>query len=458
MKLWRTRRLATVAIAAGLVSTVAVGAGPAADAAFPDTANPQVNLERTLTTEPFAGSTMSVKDHEGSAYVPRDHSLWLVDDNGRRIFEVNPVTGALKRTIKDADFTATPRFGGGEAAGYWRDRDLESIAYDGANDTLYVFSGSCCTESVLPTVYRLRRDAGGSFQLDSWQSLPAGTEFTGAAWSPADGSLYLGEGPELRSYDYVTNTLGAPFRVPNLARITGLQFSPSGADLYVSHALTKVSRVNWATKKLVAGWTFDLSAFGVMDARAVEVFDDRLWVSDGYDFRPDGDPLAHAVFVFSVSGPAPDPNLVGNPGFEEGTTGWNNNGTAGVTLERVAGGHSGAYAARLTNGNATASNLTLNDANPNWVATTAAGTYTATAWVRSDTGTGKASIRVREYTGATLVRSAASVVTLTSTWQQVSVSLSPQAPGSSHLDLQVYVSGAPAGTDLYVDDVAIVRQ
>ncbi len=63
-----------------------------------------------------------------------------------------PSTGALKRTIKDAGFTATPRFGGGEAAGYWRDRDLESLAYDGANDTLYVFSGSCCTESVLPTV------------------------------------------------------------------------------------------------------------------------------------------------------------------------------------------------------------------------------------------------------------------------------------------------------------------
>ena len=172
----------------------------------------------------------------------------------------------------------------------------------------------------------------------------------------------------------------------------------------MSHALTKVSRVDWATKKLVAGWSFDLSAFGVKDARAVEVFNDKLWVVRRLRLPR---PPAIRSRTPSSSSTSPDPrpttNLVGNPGFEQGTTGWNNNGTAGVTLERVAGGHSGAYAARLTNGNATASNLTLNDASPNWVATTAAGTYTATAWVRSDTGTGKASMRIREYPGATLV-------------------------------------------------------
>ena len=192
MKLWRTRRLAAVAIARSVwSSTVAAGAGPAADAAFPDTADPQVHLERTIATEPFAGSTVSVKDHEGSAYVGKDSSLWLADDIGRKIYEVNPYTGRPQADDQATPtFTATPRFGGGETAGYWRDRDLESIAYDGANDTLYVFSGSCCTESVLPTVLPLKRDAQGSFQLDSCQAAAGGSDFTGAAWNPADGKLY----------------------------------------------------------------------------------------------------------------------------------------------------------------------------------------------------------------------------------------------------------------------------
>ena len=36
---------------------------------------------RLLRTHPFAGSTVSVKDNEGSAYVGRDNSLWLCDDS-----------------------------------------------------------------------------------------------------------------------------------------------------------------------------------------------------------------------------------------------------------------------------------------------------------------------------------------------------------------------------------------
>ena len=180
-----------------------------------------------------------------------------------------------------------------------------------------------------------------------------------------------------------------------------------------------------------------------------------LWVSDGYDYREPGDPLAHALFVFDLTLPPPDYNIVGNSGFEQGTTGWNSNGTAGVTLDRPEAGHSGTYAARLTNTNTTATTMTLNDASPNWVATSSAGTYTATAWVRSDTGTGKASLRIREYQGGTLVVLASSVVTLSPTWQRVTLTMSPQAPGSSYLDLNVSVSGAPAGTNLYVDDVVL---
>ena len=249
--------------------------------------------------------------------------------------------------------------------------------------------------------------------------------------------------------------MGAAFQVPSIHRITGIEFSSSGADLWVSHSQTKVSRIEWATRTAVPGWSFDLTTLGVQDARAVVIVDDKLWVSDGFDFVDETNPLRNAVFVVDLAMPPPDYNIVRNSGFEENLTGWNNNGTAGVTLDRVTGSHTGSHAAVLTNTNAVATTMTLNDVSPNWVPLSSAGTYTATAWVRSDTGTGKAYVRIREYDNGALVVLASSVVTLSPTWQRVTLTMSPQAPGSSYLDLNVYVSGAPAGTNLYVDDVVL---
>ncbi len=449
-----TQRLTAAAALGCLASTFLAIGGAAPAEAFPDTPNPQVVLDHVVRTSPFAGSTVSIHDHEGSAYVNKDTSLWLAGDDGHMLYEINPFTGALKRTIGDSVLAATRQLGGGPVAGKPRDRDLESLAYDNVHDVLYAFSGKCCNTTVLPTVFRLTRDANGRFQVDSYQPLPAGSDFTGAAWNPADGKVYVGVNSDLRTYDYVTNTVGATFQVPHLARITGMQFSPSGNSLWVTHAITKVSEIDWATKTMVPGWSFDLSPFGVLDARAVEVFNDQLWISDGYDFR-DGDPLDHALFVFNVTAAPADFNIVRNSGFEQDTSGWNNNGTAGVTLDRASPAHTGSYAARLTNTNTTAKTITLNDSSPNWVPTTAAGTYTARAWVRSDTGTGTAYLRIREYQSGTEVTKAQQAVTLSTTWQQVTISLTPQAAGSSNLDLNVYASSAPAGTNLYVDDVVL---
>jgi hypothetical protein len=449
----RFRASSVVGCVLSAIAALFLTQGPAG--AFPDTPHPRLRLNHVMTTSPFAGSSVSMIDNEGSAYIARDGSLWMSDDNGRALYEVDPVSGALKRTIGQALLTAVRQLGGSTTAGTYRVRDLESIAYDANNDILYAFSGKCCTSSVLPTAFRLLRDSSGTFQLDSYQPLPSTGDFTGAAWNPGDGKLYVGVGADLRTYDYVTNTMGATFQIQHLSRITGMSFSADGADLFVSHSLTKVSRVSWATMALVDGWSFDLSSYGVLDARAVEIIDDRLWVSDGYDFRGGGDPLSHATFVFDVTPSTPEDNLVGNAGFEQDLEGWNNKGTAGGPLEQVSGGHSGSSAARLTNTTSSALTITLNDA-PNWIATTGAGTYTARAWVRSDTGTQKAYLKVVEYhKNGTKVGETSSFVLLSPTWQQVTVTLTPQAAGLSTLDLTAYVSGAAAGTNLYVDDVAI---
>jgi Tol biopolymer transport system component len=102
-----------------------------------------------------------------------------------------------------------------------------------------------------------------------------------------------------------------------------------------------------------------------------------------------------------------------NPGFETDLAGWNASGSAaGVTLTRVSGGHSGGWAAKLTNTGTSAGSCTLNDA-PNAVKTTAAGTYTARLWVRADSPGLTLEVRLREYSGATLLGSEISEVVLT---------------------------------------------
>lgn len=261
---------------------------------------PDLELVRTIRTKPFTGSSISVKDNEGGAFVPGDTSLWIADDNGRSVYEVDPTTGALKRVISRTAFESAPRFGGGQIAGANRSGDLESMAYDQASDILYAFSGTCCSSSTLPTAFRLMRDQSGVFQVDSHQPLSSGSDYTAAAWNSADAEVYVGKGRDMRTYDYGTNVSGPTFRVSGVRGILGMGFSPDGADLFVTTNAEKLFRVAWGSKTIVPGWSLDLIPFGVRDSRGVELIDDQLFVYDGYDQRSTGDPLKHAVFVFDV--------------------------------------------------------------------------------------------------------------------------------------------------------------
>ena len=151
------------------------------------------------------------------------------------------------------------------------------------------------------------------------------------------------------------------------------------------------------------------------------------------------------------------PNLVGNPGFETNTAGWNTSGSGStVTLTRVSGGHSGGWSAALANTGTVSGTCALNDS-PNWVTATAAGTYTGSLWVRADMPGAPLTLRFREYQGSTLVGSKTATVTLTTTWQQIQVTYMPLAPGLSTLDFNAYVPAAfaPPGSCFYADDAAI---
>ena len=278
-------------VAVALVAAALVTLGVPA-AGLPDTDDPSLDLNRTIRTTPFVGSSTSMRDGEGSAYVQRDDSLWLADDNSNQVFEVNRQTGALKSVISHSAFNAAPRLGGGGPAGSSRTGDLESMAYNPANDTLYAFSGACCSSSAKPTAFRLKR-SNGHFRVESHQPLPSGVSLTAAAVRPTDGKLYVGKGSSLRTYVYASNTLGSTFSISGLSGILGLSFSSNGADLFAVTSSERLHRVNWATRKLVSGWSFDLDDFDVEDSRAVELIGNQFFVLDGTDGEP-------AVFVFDV--------------------------------------------------------------------------------------------------------------------------------------------------------------
>jgi WD40 repeat protein len=279
----------TLAVAALLLSA------HAARAATPE-------LDRTIRTSPFRGTSVSMRDNEGSAFVRSDHSLWLADDTGKRVYEVNPTTGALKRTIaRRAFMRAAPILGRGPRAGKERSNDFEAIAYNRRTDRLYVFSGPCCTQSMEATAFRLTRRSG-RFRVESYQPLPTGADYTAAAWSSSDRKIYVGKGSEMRSFHYASGTAGPSFSIAGVRGITGMDFSPDGADLYVTVNSERLIRIDWSTRTVVSGWSFDLTPFGILDCRAVAKIRGRFFVSDGSESRPSGDPLRHAVFVLGVNG------------------------------------------------------------------------------------------------------------------------------------------------------------
>src|SRR5204863_347849 len=149
-------------------------------------------------------------------------------------------------------------------------------------------------------------------------------------------------------------------------------------------------------------------------------------------------------------------DFVKNPGFETDLSGWNTSGSvANVSLTRVAGGHSGSWAALLTNtGTTTTTFATLQDA-PNWVTTTTAGTYSGSIWVRADTAGAVFKLKLQEYSGSTFVGSNTVQATLTTSWQQVTVTYTIKSAGST-LDFQAFVANPVPGSVFYADDASIV--
>jgi hypothetical protein len=94
---------------------------------------------------------------------------------------------------------------------------------------------------------------------------------------------------------------------------------------------------------------------------------------------------------------------------------------------------------------------------PNFVGKTAAGTYTATLWVRGATSGATLTMQLAELSGTTVVGSASASLALTTSWQQVKVSYVARSPGATALNLIASVgSVARNATAFYADDAVLV--
>jgi len=150
----------------------------------------------------------------------------------------------------------------------------------------------------------------------------------------------------------------------------------------------------------------------------------------------------------------PSSDLIGNPGFEVDTSGWKGEVSTN-TLSRTAGGHSGGWAAEVSNTLAGGS-CGLDD-KPSWVSVTEAGTYTESIWARSDTPGLTLKLRVREYASGVLQGSVSTSMALTSSWQQVAAVYTPVAPGLSSLDFEAFTVNSPVGVCFQADDASITH-
>ena len=171
----------------------------------------------------------------------------------------------------------------------------------------------------------------------------------------------------------------------------------------------------------------------------------------------DGAPATTTRQVTVTAAPPPPPpgNLVANPSFEVNTVGWA--GFQGSVVREVqAGAPDGGAVARVAR---TSGAYFTIDAGDN-ITSTAAATYTATAWVKAATASsiGKPiQIKLRERTsGGTVVADVGSTaVALSSSWQQVTVQRATAA--GNRLGVRLSHTSAVATDAFYADLLTLTR-
>ena len=192
----------------------------------------------------------------------------------------------------------------------------------------------------------------------------------------------------------------------------------------------------------------DLNALRAIPGSAFEAVDvSSLKISD----------TSYAVAGASPPPPPPPPppsgELVANPDFETGLTGWSAGNNRTTLARTCVVAHGGACSAELTRTRSSGDAM-LDDSPQTVGSTTAGATYSASAWVRAPAGR-TVRLRLRELAGTSVVRTSTATVTANGAWQQV-VSTSAATAGGHSLSVEVLASLAK-GSKAQVDDLSLKR-
>jgi hypothetical protein len=147
--------------------------------------------------------------------------------------------------------------------------------------------------------------------------------------------------------------------------------------------------------------------------------------------------------------PPDDGNLLADPGFEAGLTGWRPVGRAG--LERVGDGHDGDWGLRLTRGSSQQPGLL----HPEVTRLKQGRRYEAAVWFRASRPGVEVEVNLFELRGGRrFAVDTVGAVAQAGSWQQLDVSHDAHRPGAS-LAVEILAPTLPSGASLLVDDLAV---
>jgi len=252
--------------------------------------------DRTIHTQPFEHSTVSMRDTETIVHVPEDDNLWIGDDHSGAVFELDRRTGHYRSRLTAGDiveiFPEVARCDDGDLdpgtqCSYTG--ELEGVAYDPVSHTLFVFNTVNMPHLDPPVdkaaVFRLQKKHGrGQFRLVDWQELPSGQKYGPAV--AIEGKLYLAIGRGLVEYDIERNRLvdtddqGKPrplLSTTGEGHIVGMAFD--GRSLWLLTGREKLVRVDWSSKTVLE--SYDVLPFGIANAKGLAFGAGEFFVVDG---------------------------------------------------------------------------------------------------------------------------------------------------------------------------------
>jgi len=271
--------------------------------------------EYSLTTTPLVRAGYIIRSSEDAArlgdleaiqYIGPDNTFMIADDIRRLVYQLDLGTEQVVEIRLDSEFGAYTQANPGRfeplplechqdsATGIWSGFcDPEAIAYDEANDDIYLFTGNHPGDL---TGFRLSRSAPGqSFSISGWQRIAQGyasaifinNQFYVSILDPSNGD------GKIVPYNWNKDTVGTAifsnaYEIQDMAYANGILWLLNAPDL--------LYRIRFSDMQILD--VYDMRAYDINDPRGVEVVGNKLYIGDGYDFRTDE--LKHAIHIFEL--------------------------------------------------------------------------------------------------------------------------------------------------------------